>query len=80
MGRSHCRGYFTGAGCGCGEAPLKMLFERVAMALAMAETPGAWLGKRRLMAIDGVKLDVPDIPANISGAHSRSRVVLWCPW
>jgi hypothetical protein len=50
-----------------GEAPLKMLFERVAEPLAGAGTPGAWLGARRLMAIDGVKLDVPDTPANIEG-------------
>jgi Insertion element 4 transposase N-terminal/Transposase DDE domain len=50
-----------------GEAPLKMLFERVAVPLAVAGTPGAWLGARRLMAIDGVKLDMPDTPANIEG-------------
>jgi hypothetical protein len=50
-----------------GEAPLKMLFERVAEPLSVAGTPGAWLGARRLMAIDGVKLDVPDTPANIEG-------------
>jgi hypothetical protein len=50
-----------------GEAPLKMLFERIAVPLAVAGTPGAWLGDRRLMAIDGVKLDVPDTPANIDG-------------
>jgi hypothetical protein len=48
-----------------GEAPLKMLFEQVARPLARPGTPGAWLGARRLMAIDGVKLDVPDTPANI---------------
>jgi hypothetical protein len=50
-----------------GEAPLKLLFDRVAEPLAVAGTPGAWLGARRLMAIDGVKLDVPDTPANIEG-------------
>ena len=50
-----------------GEAPLKMLFERIAVPLAVAGTPGAWLGARRLMAIDGVKLDAPDTPANIAG-------------
>jgi hypothetical protein len=48
-----------------GEAPLKMLFEQVARPLAGPGTPGAWLGARRLVAIDGVKLDVPDTPANI---------------
>jgi hypothetical protein len=50
-----------------GEAPLKALFEKIAEPLAVAGTPGAWLGARRLMAIDGVKLDVPDTPANIEG-------------
>jgi len=50
-----------------GKAPLKALFERVAVPLAVAGTPGAWLGARRLMAIDGVKLDVPDTPASIDG-------------
>jgi hypothetical protein len=50
-----------------GEAPLKMLFERLAVPLAVAGTPGAWLGERRLMAIDGVKLHVPDTRANVEG-------------
>jgi hypothetical protein len=43
------------------------LFERVAAPLATPGAPGAWLGSRRLMAIDGVKLDVPDTPANVAG-------------
>ena len=50
-----------------GEAPLKALFERIAEPLGVAGTPGAWFGERRLMAIDGVKLDVPDTAANIEG-------------
>ncbi len=50
-----------------GEAPVKALFERVAVPLAAPGAPGAWLGARRLMAIDGVKLDVPDTPANVAG-------------
>ena len=40
---------------------------RVAAPLAAPGAPGAWLGSRRLMAIDGVKLDVPDTPANAAG-------------
>jgi transposase IS4-like protein len=48
-----------------GEAPLKVLYGKIAEPLATPGTPGAWLGSRRLMAIDGVKLDVPDTPANI---------------
>ncbi len=50
-----------------GEAPVRALFERVAAPVAGPGAPGAWLGSRRLMAIDGVKLDVPDTPANVAG-------------
>jgi Insertion element 4 transposase N-terminal/Transposase DDE domain len=50
-----------------GEAPVRVLFERVAAPLAAPGAPGAWLGSRRLMAIDGVKLDVPDTPADVAG-------------
>jgi hypothetical protein len=50
-----------------GETPVRALFERVAAPLAAPGAPGAWLGSRRLMAIDGVKLDVPDTPANVAG-------------
>jgi hypothetical protein len=49
-----------------GEAPMKLLFERVCIPLARPGTPGAWLGGRRLMAIDGVQIDVPDTPSNIA--------------
>jgi hypothetical protein len=48
-----------------GEEPLKILFERIAEPVAVAGTPGAWLGSRRLMAVDGVKIDMPDTPENI---------------
>jgi Insertion element 4 transposase N-terminal len=48
-----------------GEEPLRQLFERVAAPLATSSTIGAWLSHRwRLMAIDGVTLDVPDTPDN----------------
>jgi hypothetical protein len=47
-----------------GETPLRALFERAAVPLATPATIGAWLGGRRLMAVDGVTLDVPDTPAN----------------
>jgi hypothetical protein len=43
------------------------LFERIAAPIAVPGAPGAWLGSRRLMAIDGVKMDVPDTPANVAG-------------
>jgi hypothetical protein len=47
-----------------GEEPLKMLFERLAEPVAAAGNPGAWPGSRRLMAIDGVKIDIPETPEN----------------
>ncbi|MEV6537340.1 IS4 family transposase, partial [Streptomyces sp. NPDC051639] len=47
-----------------GPEPLKLLFERVALPCAQRGTQGAWLGRWRLMAIDGFVLDVPDTPAN----------------
>lgn len=50
-----------------GEAPLQQLFARIAAPLASPGTPGAWLGRWRLMAIDGVMLDLPDTAANLAG-------------
>jgi len=47
-----------------GEAPARRLFQRAAVPLATPATIGAWLGDWRLMAVDGVVLDVPDTPAN----------------
>ncbi len=45
---------------------MRQLFTRVAQPLATATTPGAWLGPWRLMAIDGVMLDIPDTDANLA--------------
>ena len=47
-----------------GEAPLKLLFERIAVPMARAGTRGAWCAGLRVMAIDGLVLDVPDTPDN----------------
>ena len=47
-----------------GAEPLRMLFERVAVPCAQRGTRGAWLGHRRLMAIDGFVLDIPDTKEN----------------
>lgn len=49
-----------------GEAPMAELFARIAQPMASPGTPGAWLGRWRLMAIDGVMLDIPDTPANLA--------------
>jgi len=47
-----------------GAAPLQLLYERVAVPCAQRGTRGAWLGSRKLMAIDGFVLDVPDTKEN----------------
>ena len=47
-----------------GFEPLAALFARVAAPLATAATPGAWLAGRRLVAIDGMCLDVADTAEN----------------
>jgi Insertion element 4 transposase N-terminal len=45
-----------------GEAPLKLLFERIAVPMARPGTRGAWFHGLRVMAIDGLVLDVADTP------------------
>lgn len=47
-----------------GSEPLKVLFERVARPLAGSETAGCWLAGRRMVAIDGMTLDVADSEVN----------------
>src|SRR5215204_5905906 len=47
------------------EEPLRMLFERTATPVAGRGTKGGWLGARRLMAVDGFMLDVPDTTDNV---------------
>jgi hypothetical protein len=47
-----------------GPRPLCLLFGRLAGPAAPAELPGAFLFGRRLMAIDGSTLDLPDTPEN----------------
>jgi hypothetical protein len=49
-----------------GAGPLQALFEAVAVPLAKPGTPGAWLRGWRVMAIDGVMIDVPDTPTNLA--------------
>lgn len=54
-----------------GAEPMRALFERVAIPMAPSTMPGAWYQSWRLMAIDGVVLDVPDTPTN-AAAFQRS--------
>lgn len=46
--------------------PLRVLFERVAVPVAGRGTKGAWLGSRRLMAVDGFMLDIADTADNVT--------------
>lgn len=48
-----------------GEEPLRVLFERVAVPMAQPGTKGAWFHGWRVMAVDGVILDVPDTEDNL---------------
>ena len=52
-----------------GEKPLQALFEAIAVPVAKPGTPGAWLNRWRLMAIDGVMIDMPDTTANREVFH-----------
>jgi hypothetical protein len=47
-----------------GETPMKLLFERIAVPMAGAGTRGAWYRGLRVMAIDGLVLDVPATDEN----------------
>ncbi|HEY5248219.1 MAG TPA: IS4 family transposase [Dermatophilaceae bacterium] len=47
-----------------GSEPLAALFERVAKPIGGEQTPEGWLAGRRLVAIDGMCLDVADTAAN----------------
>jgi hypothetical protein len=47
-----------------GAAPVEALFRRVAAPIARPGSRGAWFRSWRVMAIDGVILDVPDTPEN----------------
>jgi Insertion element 4 transposase N-terminal len=43
---------------------MSQLFERIVRPLATSQTPGAFLGGLRVMAMDGTVLDIPDSQAN----------------
>lgn len=56
-----------------GAEPLRVLFERVAVAMAEPGTRGAWFHGWRVMAVDGVVLDVADTPENLAGFGKMSH-------
>ncbi|MFI1290632.1 IS4 family transposase [Streptomyces sp. NPDC020792] len=59
------RGAITQARQRLGPEPVKEAFAQVARPPATPATPGAFLGRWRVMAIDGFVLDLPDTPANV---------------
>ena len=56
-----------------GVRPLFLLFRRLAGPVAPAGLPGAFLCGRRLMAIDGTTLDLPDTPENARAFAAPAR-------
>lgn len=50
-----------------GSEPLRVLFERVARPLAEPGAAGCWLAGRRMVALDGMTLDVAD--SEVNAAH-----------
>jgi hypothetical protein len=56
-----------------GAEPVRELYARVARPLAGAGTPGAWLTDLRVMAIDGVQLDVADTRRQRGRVRSRCQ-------
>jgi hypothetical protein len=62
--RTPTSGGITQARQRLGPEPLKELFSQVAKPVADMVTAGAFLGRWRLMSIDGMEWDVPDTPAN----------------
>lgn len=47
-----------------GAEVMRELFQRVAVPCARRSTKGAWLGRWRLMSLDGFDIDIPDSDAN----------------
>ncbi len=87
-GRAPTSGGITQARQRLGPEPMAELFTQVARPVATMETAGAFLGRWRLMSIDGMAWDVPDTPANAAafgypragkdgspGAFPRAQVV-----
>ncbi len=62
--RAPTSGGITQARQRLGAEPMAELFSQVARPVATMETAGAFLGRWRLMSIDGMAWDIPDTPAN----------------
>ncbi|WP_190094934.1 IS4 family transposase, partial [Streptomyces melanogenes] len=66
-------GAITQARARLGEEPLRLLFQQVAVPVARDDTRGAFLRSWRLMAVDGVQLEVPDTAANVKAFGKNSH-------
>jgi len=62
--RVPCKSSITEARQRIGPQVMSKLFHQVARPLATVQTPGAFLGGLRVMAVDGTVFDVPDSEAN----------------
>ena len=62
--RVPCKSSITEARQRIGSQVMNRLFHLVVRPLATAQTPGAFLGGLRIMAVDGTVFDVPDTEAN----------------
>lgn len=60
------RGAVTQARQRLGPEVVREVFTQVARPAAHAAAPGAWLGRWRVMAIDGFVLDLPDTDSNVA--------------
>ena len=60
------RGAVTQARQRLGADAVREVFTQVARPPATSATPGAWLGRWRVMAIDGFVLDLPDTESNLA--------------
>lgn len=62
--RVPCKSSITEARQRIGPQVMSRLFHLIVRPLATIDTPGAFLGGRRIMAVDGTVFDVPDTEAN----------------
>ena len=62
--RPPCKSALSQARTRLGACAMRQLFVATSMPIAQDQTPGAFYKGMRLMAVDGVRFDMPDTPAN----------------
>jgi len=63
-----------------GEEPMRALFDRVAQPILQPGTGQGWFGPWRVMALDGVMLDVPDTADNVERFGRSGNAVADSPF